>query len=133
MMLVDSSVWIDYFNGEATAQTLFLRDKADRRQIIVGDLILCEVLQGFRSDKDVQSARALLLGFHYRELVGQEVALEAARHYRALRVQGVTVRKTIDMLIGTYCLLNDLELLHADRDFDAMETHLGLRVTRTDP
>lgn len=130
MMLVDSSVWIDYFNGRATPQTLYLRDRANRTGIIVGDLILCEVLQGFRVDKDFQAARDLLLGFHYRNMVGQEVALEAARGYRALRAHGITVRKTIDMLIGTFCLLNDLDLLHDDRDFDPMEAHLGLRVVR---
>lgn len=131
MMVVDSSVWIDYFNGQSTPQTLYLRDQADRGRIVVGDLILCEVLQGFRRDQDVQTARELLLGFQYRELVGQQVALDAALHYRTLRARGVTVRKTIDMLIATFCLRNDFELLHADRDFDPMETYLGLRVIRT--
>lgn len=128
MMLVDSSVWIDYFNGKGTIQTAYLRDRADRDRIVVGDLILCEVLQGFRHDKHVRSARALLLGFQYRELVGRHVALKAANYYRELRAKGVTVRKTIDMLIGSFCLLNDMELLHDDRDFDPIEQHLGLRV-----
>ncbi|WP_295384018.1 PIN domain nuclease [uncultured Thiodictyon sp.] len=133
MMVVDSSVWIDYFNGRQTQQTLYLRDKADRSLIVVGDLILCEVLQGFRHDKDFQAARRLLLSFRYLDMVGQGVALEAARHYRALRARGVTVRKTIDVLIGTFCLENDFELLHDDRDFDPMETHLGLRVACLEP
>ncbi len=131
-MVVDSSVWIDFFNGRETQQSVYLRDLADRARIVVGDLILCEVLQGFRQEKDFQSTRELLLSFHYRDMVGQVVALEAARHYRTLRGRGITVRKTIDVLIGTFCLMNDFELLHDDRDFDPMETHLGLRVVRLD-
>ncbi|EXJ16323.1 type II toxin-antitoxin system VapC family toxin [Imhoffiella purpurea] len=131
MMVVDSSVWIDYFNGQPTPQTRYLRDRAERSQIVVGDLILCEVLQGFRRDRDVRTARELLLGFQYRELVGQQVALEAAGHYRTLRTKGVTARKTIDMLIATFCLRNNFALLHADRDFDPIEAHLGLQVIRT--
>ncbi|WP_295405204.1 PIN domain nuclease [uncultured Thiocystis sp.] len=129
-MVVDSSVWIDYFNGQPTPQTLSLRDQVERSRIVVGDLILCEVLQGFRRDQDVKSTRELLLGFQYRELVGQQVALDAACHYRTLRAKGITVRKTIDMLIATFCLRNDFELLHADRDFDPIEAHLGLRVVQ---
>ncbi len=166
MMVVDTSVWIDFFNGRQTPQSVYLRDSADRPQIIVGDLILCEVypsllvfrfsffvtrcsiilnekrktenakpfciLQGFRQEKDFHASRELLLSFHYRDMVGQSLALEAARHYRALRARGITVRKTIDVLIGTFCLINDFELLHDDRDFDPMETHLGLRVVRLD-
>jgi len=132
MMVVDSSVWIDFFNGRQTPQSVYLRDSADRPQIVVGDLILCEVLQGFRQEKDFHASRELLLSFHYRDMVGQSLALEAARHYRALRARGITVRKTIDVLIGTFCLINDFELLHDDRDFDPMETHLGLRVVRLD-
>lgn len=130
MMFVDSSVWIDYFNGRETPQTLFLRDRADRTAIVVGDLILCEVLQGFRSNRDMEEARALLLGFRYRDMVGQEIAMQAASHYRHLRTKGVTIRKTIDVMIGTFCLANGLELLHADADFDPMEEHLGLQVVR---
>lgn len=130
MMVVDSSVWIDYFNGRETPQTRYLRDTADRSGIVVGDLILCEVLQGFRRDRDMESARKLLLGFHYREMVGKEIAMQAAANYRSLRTKGVTVRKTIDVLIGSFCLANGLALLHADADFDPMEAHLGLQVVR---
>lgn len=128
MIVVDSSVWIDYFNGSETPETLFLRDRADRSGIVVGDLILCEVLQGFRRDQDMESARKLLLGFHYRDMVGKDIAMQAAANYRSLRAKGVTVRKTIDVLIGSFCLANGLPLLHADADFDPMAEHLGLQV-----
>jgi len=130
VIFVDSSVWIDYFNGKETAQTLYLRDRADRASIVVGDLILCEVLQGFRKDEDMESARTLLLRFHYRDMVGKDIAVQAAANYRRLRAQGVTIRKAIDVLIGTFCRANGLVLLHADADFDPMEAHLGLRVIR---
>jgi predicted nucleic acid-binding protein len=132
MLLVDSSVWIDFFNGQATPETLFLRDQADRSQIIVGDLILCEVLQGFRFEKNYQAAHELLTGFRYHDLVGQGIALQAAQHYRILRKRGVTVRKTIDVLIATFCVANGVRLLHADRDFDPLERHLGLQVLHPD-
>lgn len=128
MTLVDSSVWIGYFNGIATPQTRFLRDMLDRDEILVGDLILCEVLQGFRHDKHMAAARDLLLNFHYRDLGGQDVALRAAGVYRDLRAQGVTVRKTIDVLIGSFCISNGVRLLHDDRDFDVLEERAGLSV-----
>ncbi|AGX87423.1 type II toxin-antitoxin system VapC family toxin [Candidatus Symbiobacter mobilis] len=131
MILVDSSVWIDYFRGMTTPQTCFLRDEADRSTLVVGDLILCEVLQGFRHNEERERARMLLLGFHYRDMVGQAVALEAAKNYSALRVRGITIRKTIDVLIGTFCLRNGFALLHADRDFDPLAEHLGLHVWRS--
>jgi len=129
VIVVDSSVWIDYFNGKLTHQTLFLRDEIDRREIVVGDLILCEVLQGFRYNKDMMVARELLLGFQLRDMVGREIALKAAESYRILRARGITVRKTIDVLIGTFCIHNGFSLLHDDRDFDAIE-QLGLQVVK---
>jgi len=128
MLLVDSSVWIDFFNGKATPETLYLRDEADRNHVVVGDLILCEVLQGFCHEKDYQEAHELLTSFRSFDLVGQGIALQAAQNYRALRKRGVTVRKTIDVLIATFCVTNGLQLLHSDRDFDALEQHLGLQV-----
>jgi len=128
MTLVDSSDWIDYFNGKTTPQTRFLRDILDRDEILVGDLILCEVLQGFRHDNHVAAARELMLGFHYRDIVDREVALRAAGIYRALRSQGVRVRKTIDVLIGSFCIANGVHLLHDDRDFDVLEERAGLSV-----
>jgi predicted nucleic acid-binding protein len=127
MLLVDSSTWIDFFNGKATPETLYLRDQADRSRIVIGDLILCEVLQGFRSDRDYEEARALLAGFRSFDLIGQDIALQAARNYRALRKRGITVRKTIDVLIATSCIVHGMTLLHSDRDFDPFEQYLGLQ------
>lgn len=97
---------------------------------MVGDLILCEVLQGFRSESDFQKVHQLLLNFPCQNLVGTTVALQSAQNYRYLRTQGVTVRKTIDMIMATFCIENQHELLHADRDFDIIEQHLPLSVKR---
>ena len=133
MICVDSSVWIDYFNGISTPQTIYLRDRLDRKKIVVGDLILCEVLQGFRSELDYQSARELLLGFNYFDMCGQSIALFAAQNYRTLRQRGITIRKTIDVLIASFCIANGFELLHADKDFDQIEEHLGLQVWHSAP
>ncbi|EIJ42046.1 putative nucleic acid-binding protein [Beggiatoa alba B18LD] len=128
MLLIDSSVWIDFFNGKPTTQTLYLRDDAERDQILLGDLILCEVLQGFKNEKDHKAARELLLSFAYQNMVGQQIALQSVDYFRYLRQQGVTVRKTIDVLIATFCIVNEHELLHADRDFDMIEKYLPLKV-----
>ncbi len=128
MLLIDSSVWIDFFNGKLTTQTVYLRDNADRSQIATGDLILCEVLQGFRNNSDYQAAQDLLLSFPYYDIGGKILALQSAQNYRQLRQRGLTVRKTIDVLIATCCICNGLKLLHSDRDFDAMEEQLGLQV-----
>ena len=126
MVLVDSSVWIDYFNGCSTSQTDALDVLLGSDLVVIGDLILTEVLQGFRTDEDFRSARELLDPLDLRILGGRDVALAAAEHYRALRRRGVTVRKTIDVIIGTYCIMHQLPLLHADRDFDPMVRHLRL-------
>ena len=128
MLLVDSTVWIDYFNGKVTPQTDYLDQALTSKLILVGDLILVEVLQGFRSDADFESARQALARFEQVSLVTPALALQAARHYRTLRKLGLTVRKTIDCLIATYCLENGHALLHSDADFDAFEQHLGLVV-----
>lgn len=130
MLLVDSTVWIDYFNGIENPQTDFLDRTLDQVPILVGDLILAEVLQGFRSDTDFDAARRLLTRFTQTQMVNPALAVQSARNYRALRQKGITVRKTIDSLIATYCIENDHELLHNDRDFDAYEQHLGLLVVR---
>lgn len=126
MIVVDTSVWVDYFNGAATPKTDLLDDLLGRERIITGDLILAELLQGFRLERDFRAARALLSRLEYRDMVGRDVAVDAARHYRALRARGITPRKTIDVLIGTFCLRNKLPLLHDDRDFEPMERWLGL-------
>jgi predicted nucleic acid-binding protein len=131
MILVDSSVWIDYFNGRKTTKTDWLDSALGDEQIIMGDLILAEVLQGFQGDKDFRTARKLLLTFPFMEMAGQELAVKSAINYRFLREKGVTVRKTIDVMIGTFCLKYQLELLHDDRDFDPMEKYLNLKVVIT--
>ena len=130
MIIVDSSVWIDYFNGKATPETDALDGLLGRKPVLTGDLILTEVLQGFRRDADYRKARTLLETLELRTLGGREVAVAAADNYRALRRRGITPRKTIDMIIGTYCLVHGLQLLHADRDFDVLEQELGLLVLK---
>lgn len=128
MIVVDASVWIDFFNGRPTAEADALAGLLGERPVVVGDLTMAEVLSGFRRDADFRKARGLLERCEFRAMVGKEVALRAAEHYRRLRTSGVTVRKTVDVLIGTFCILNNLPLLHSDRDFDALEQHLGLIV-----
>ncbi len=128
MLLVDSSVWIDYFNGVINAQTEYLDHILDKVPILVGDLILAEVLQGFQRDQDFVRARSLLLRFTRAEMVSTELALQSAENYRSLRKQGITVRKTIDSLIATYCMEHGHQLLHNDHDYDAYEKYLGLSV-----
>lgn len=130
MWIVDSSVWIDYFNGKATPQTDLLDAALGQREIGLGDIILAEVLQGFRRQKDFEAARDALLRFPIFTMGGVEVALKSAENFRYLRSQGITVRKTVDCLIATFVIENDFSLLHSDRDFDPFEKHLGLRVVR---
>lgn len=131
MILVDSSVWIDYFNGHQTSQTDWLDSSLGNTPIVIGSLILTEVLQGFQNDKDFKIARDLLLKIPFLSMGEQTLALESAINYRLLRRKGVTVRKTIDVVIGTFCVLNRLTLLHCDRDFDPMVKHLGLKIIET--
>jgi predicted nucleic acid-binding protein len=126
VILVDTSVWIDYFNGVATRETDLLDGLLGREPLLIGDLILTEVLQGFRSDRDFRRARAALDALVYEDMVGRDIALAGARNYRKLRTRGVTVRKTIDVLIATFCIEGGHRLLHADRDFTLMERPLGL-------
>jgi len=131
MILVDSSVWIDYFNGNKTSQTDWLDSSLGNIPIIIGDLILTEVLQGFQNDKDFKIARDILLGIPFVPMGGQVLALESAMNYRFLRKKGMTVRKTIDVIIGTFCIHHQLILLHDDRDFDPMVKFLGLEIIET--
>jgi len=130
MMLVDSSIWIDYFNGRITRETDFLDLAVHSIQLYIGDLILTEVLQGFRSQEEFNQAREVLELFPVLTLVGPEIAVLAARNYRLLRRRGITVRSTIDCLIASYCIANEFTLLHSDRDFSPFEEHLGLNVLR---
>ena len=127
MIFVDSSVWIDYFRGIATKETERLDALLGTEPIAIGDLVLAEVLQGFKNDRDFNQAKKLLTSLVVVDMLGQEIAIQAARNFRLLRERGITVRKTIDTLIATYCIVNDLALLHSDRDFDAFVEHLNLR------
>ncbi len=126
MIVVDSSVWIAYFNGAVTRETDLLDELLGTEPIVIGDLILAEVLQGFRSDRDVVTARTALDTLLFQPMVGRDVALASARNYRRLRGRGITVRSTIDMLIATFCMENGHRLLHADRDFATISEHLSL-------
>ena len=128
MLLVDSSVWIDYFNGVATPQTDYLDAALSQREIVVGDIILAEVLQGFRNDADFEAARGALSRFRQVRMLDLDLAVQSARHYRALRRLGITVRKTIDCFIATYAVAYGHQILHSDADFDPFEAHLGLQV-----
>ncbi|HPY11277.1 MAG TPA: PIN domain nuclease [Sphaerochaeta sp.] len=130
MIVVDTSVWIDYVNGINTDQTELLDRALLQSRIITGDLIITEFLQGFRSTKDLAKGKQLMEALEYHDFVGKEMAVRAAEHYRTLRKNGITVRKTIDVLIATFCIAHGYELLHNDRDFDAMEKVLGLSVLR---
>lgn len=128
MILVDSSVWIDYFRGTITPQTDALDRLLDREPLAIGDLILTEVLQGFARDKDFEEAKSLLMTLTVAELGGKDIAIQAAQNFRTLRALGITVRKTIDTVIATRCIESGYLLLHNDRDFDPFAAHLGLQV-----
>jgi predicted nucleic acid-binding protein len=130
MIVVDTSVWIDFFNGHPTPEAVHLDSLLAREPLVIGDLILAEVLQGFRSDLDFRQAMDLLSALEFQAMVGREVAIDSARNYRKLRARGVSIRKMIDVMIGTFCINNGHQLLHADRDFDPMERYLDLRVVR---
>jgi len=132
MILVDSSVWIDYFNGQRTWQTNLLDSLLSTVPVIIGDLILTEILQGFRSNNDYESAKTYLSALPFHRIGGYQVAVQSAQNYRILRKKGVTVRKTIDVIIGTYCILEGLPLLHDNSDFDPMVSHLSLKVLAPD-
>lgn len=127
MILVDSSVWVDYFRGAATVQTGRLDSLLGSEPLAIGDLILTEVLQGFSSDRDFNQAKKLLSSLVMVELGGRDIAVQAAKNYRKLRVLGITARKTIDTVIATRCIIGGYTLLHSDRDFDPFVMHLGLR------
>jgi len=129
MVIVDSSVWIDYLADRKTTQTIWL-GQATEDAVGLTDLAMTEVLQGIRGDAAFESVRRQLLALEVIPAGGIDLAVASARNYRALRAKGVTVRKTIDCLIATFCILEGHVLLHSDRDFDPFEQHLGLRVVR---
>ena len=131
MILVDSSVWIDYFRGTATPQTEKLDALLGSESVAAGDLILTEVLQGFVTDRDFNQAKTLLTSLIVVDIGGREVAIQAAKNFRALRALGIKVRKTIDTVIATRCIVSRLTLLYSDIDFDPFVDHLGLRSAMT--
>ncbi|MBW1750034.1 MAG: PIN domain nuclease [Deltaproteobacteria bacterium] len=127
MVLVDSSVWINYFNGSSTWQTEILDQMLSQIPLFTGDLILTEVLQGFRRDKEYKNAREVMDILACKQMGGYEIAIKSAENYRKLRTKGITVRKTIDVIIGTFCINNNIPLLHDDKDFEPMVKYLGLQ------
>jgi predicted nucleic acid-binding protein len=131
MILVDSSVWIDFFRGNSTPQVSVLDAILGNEPLAIGDLILAEVLQGFRLDRDFHQAQRLLTSLTVVELGGQAVAIQAAQNFRALRLCGVTIRKTIDTMIATRCIKDCHALLYSDKDFDPFVDYLGLRSAMT--
>jgi len=128
MLVVDTTVWVDYFNGQINPETEYLDRVLSEELILVGDLILAETLQGFRDDRDFELAQAALAKFAQVEMLNLRLARQSAQNYRALRKKGITVRKTIDCLIATFCIAENHTLLHRDNDFDGFEEHLGLKV-----
>jgi predicted nucleic acid-binding protein len=127
VILVDSSVWVDYFRGVDTPEADKLDTLLGVEQVMTGDLILTEVLQGFISEREFNQGRKLLASLPTIPLVGEEIAVQAARNFRKLRTRGITIRKTIDTLIATSCIEKEIALLYSDRDFDPFVQHLGLR------
>ena len=127
LIVVDSSVWIDFFNGRETPQTGKLLSLMGNEPLVVGDLILCEILQGARTESHARTLEVELRKFEMVAMLNPDLAVVAAKNYRALRSQGITIRKTIDLVIGTFCIAHQHTLLHDDRDFGPMETHLGLK------
>ena len=126
MIVVDSSVWIDFLNGREAPHVSQLRALLGVEEVILGDLMLCEVLQGLKDERAAKSVEALLRRFDIVAMGGAEIAVAAARNFRSLRRRGITVRTTIDLLIGAWCIENRVALLHNDNDFRPMARHLGL-------
>ena len=132
MVIVDTTVWVDYFRGIENAETAWVEHELERQRLALTDLILCEVLQGIRDPNEFALTRNELLRFWVFISGGAELAIAAARNYRRLREHGYTIRKTIDCLIATFCLEQGYELLHRDRDFQPFESMLGMKVVHAD-
>ncbi len=127
MIFVDSSVWIDYFNGKSSPEVDRLDSLLTAEPISTGDLILAEVLQGFRNDKDYKTAKSLLTSLTILNMLDTNIAIKSADNFRLLRKKGITVRKTVDTIIATFCIQNKLSLLHTDKDFQPFHKHLRLK------
>jgi predicted nucleic acid-binding protein len=127
MIFVGSSVWIDYFNGKASRETDYLDELLGVQLLATGELVLTEVLQGFRVDADYLQAKQMMLNLEQVSMLNTDIAIKSAENFRTLRKRGLTVRKTIDVIIATVCIEQDLSLLHADKDFQPFHEYLGLR------
>ena len=127
MIIVDTSVWIDYFNGNTTDETSILDATLGKQQVAIGDLIALEILRGFHLDKDYKTAKKYLARLYQYNMLSSQLALKAADYYRKLRKKGITIRKTADIIIATFCVEEKLPLLYTDRDFIPFSEHLGLR------
>jgi len=130
LILVDSSVFIDYFNGINNWHTDELNALLGNELVITGDYILAEVLQGFRNDKDYKIAKEIMQSFPCFNICNEELAIKSADNFRYLRTKGITIRKTVDLIIGTFCIENEMELLHNDRDFEPMGQYLNLKIRK---
>ncbi len=132
MIFIDTSVWIDYFNGVQSWQVEALDIFLSEELVLIGDIILAEILQGFDRDSDFKKAKEALEPFECINLGGKKLAIKTASNFRFLRSKGVTIRKTVDMLIGSWCIESEVELLHNDQDFDRIARYLPLKVIRHD-
>lgn len=130
MIFVDSSALIDFFNGKNTWQVAKLDSLLGAEIVVLGDIILTEVLQGFTNDSDFQKAKSILTEFPCFSICNKDLAIKSAENFRVLRKKGVTIRKTIDVLIATFCIENDFTLLHSDKDFEPMKKYLGLKTVQ---
>jgi len=128
MVVVDTTVWIDYVHGLDTPYTDALDYELLHNQVVTGDLLITEFLQGFRNDVDFEAAKEIMNSLIYFDMLGKDIALKSAINFRLLRKNGITIRKTADIIIGTFCIEHELPLLHNDRDFDQMEKYLGLLI-----
>ncbi|SCX25188.1 putative ribonuclease VapC15 [Agrobacterium sp. DSM 25558] len=128
MIVVDSSVWISILRGTTTAQTEKFRAISRLKDILLGDVVLLEILQGAQSHQHAANMQARMTKFQVVSMLSPELAIKAATHYRRLRQLGITIRRTTDLIIGTYCIEHGHSLLHSDRDFTPMAEHLGLRI-----
>lgn len=127
MTLVDTSVWISYFNGASTRETQLLENLIDSDQIVINELILTEVLQGISDEKEYQLVKSVLLSLSFESMGEKEIAVMSAGYYRELRKKGITIRKTIDCLIASFCIMKQIRILHNDKDFEPFTVHFGLK------
>jgi predicted nucleic acid-binding protein len=128
MIIPDASVWIDYFNEVVSKKTAILAKAIRKNDVLVGNLIITEVLQGIRNDEKYEITKNFLCATPFETFAGKYIAVQAARNYRFLRKKGITIRKTIDIIIGTFCIEYSYPVLHKDHDFDSMEKYLGLQI-----